>query len=373
MTQSMKKTSRRTVFSARDLAALAELRITPGKSEYRELPDGFWTVTFRDRPDGSLNHLITLALGYPPADEVCGLAWGLAPEDDPTIIHRAGRTDRRGQSWISGLAPDRTYRVRYVPRVQSVEDVAVLERVDDQAAQGTLEAAANDAELTPSVRARAAEALDSLREEPVIISMVEHLLRRYRDGERDVRVESLRRVPWRKFGGLAVTQSLSTGTLAARSGMVRARGSVRTRGGVPALPPLPELRSIKVQGEEIHLVLPGEDVPYGVVRIFAQGESSERLLGVYLMAMPEDKTDRGTRYRAGSVRTREVLGDQTDPLGIDYFAVPATEKTLSWFSTGEIQSLLLRPAMARDAQLRADLERLLERLGKKEEGHVEQS
>jgi hypothetical protein len=367
MTQSIRTPTRRTVFSDRDLAALSELRITPGTSEYRELPNGFWMVTFRKRPDGSVNHLITLALGYPPSDEVCGLAWGLASVDNPESVQHVGRTDRRGQAWIGGLTPHRTYRVRYVPSVRSVEDVAVLERLGDLAAQELLNTAVEDPNLAKPVRERAAVAMgwkshalsERFSAESEIISFVTRLLQRYRDGERNIPAESIINRPWHLSRGPRLTVPATSRSMTGKSGEGES-----TPSPLPLMQPLDSIE-IDEDAQTLDVLLSREEVPYGVVRLLAWGQEHNSLLGTTILPMPEYRK-KGVRYRAASVQIQEVSKGQTDPTGIIYDVQPATDDNLSWFRCDEIEEILRRPAVADNDSLRGDIERLRERLRNQE-------
>jgi hypothetical protein len=348
MNRSIEQKKSHRVLSNRTLAAVGELRLTAGQSVYHELPEGFWSVTYREQPEGGLNHLITLGIGYPPGAVVQGLAFGIAPADDPARFQRVSRTDRRGQAWIEGLEHGQAYRVRYVPSVRAVDDVAVLAQLGDDAAQETLEAASHDPTLASTVREQAAAALRQESEEFGIISMVSHLFQRSREGERNLPASSLRDAPWSRWGALSVSDVPIPMKMAARSDQPEL-----------ALPPLPVVPSIELRGHEVVVRQATKDVPYGLVCLLALGRSSLTFLGNCLLAMKEYPSPRGGTYRAGKINTDVMLLGLSDPLGIDYHAVPVSNQTMSWFRANEIERLLKAPPVVDDPSLRADVERLL--------------
>jgi hypothetical protein len=45
-------------------AWLSDLRVVHRRTEFRALPNGFWSVTCHQDPRGRLKHLVTLAWGY---------------------------------------------------------------------------------------------------------------------------------------------------------------------------------------------------------------------------------------------------------------------------------------------------------------------
>lgn len=137
---------------------LTDLPVVYGQSAHRWLEGGFWTVSYLQTAGGGLRHLVTLTTGYPPGEDVRGVAWGLAPVDSPGSVTHAGRTDRRGQFWLDGLEPGE-YRARYVTRVHDTADVDVLERLADAPARALLAAAVSDQSVLPLVRERAHKAL----------------------------------------------------------------------------------------------------------------------------------------------------------------------------------------------------------------------
>jgi len=326
MNRSIEQKKSHRVLSDRTIAAVGELRLTVGQSVYQELPEGFWSVTYREQPEGGLNHLITLGIGYPPGVVAQGLAFGIAPADDPATFRQVSRTDRRGQAWIKGLEHGQAYRVHYVPRVRTGEDVTVLAQLGDDAAHEMLEEASHDSTLASTVRERADAALRQLSEESGIISMVANLFQSYREGDRNLPASSLRDAPWNRWGALTVSDVSTPLKLAARSDQPEL-----------ALPPLPAVPSIELRGHEVVIRQATEDVPYGLVCLLALGRSSLTFLGNCLLAMKEYPSPQGGTYRAGKIDTDVILLGLSDPLGIDYHAVPVSKQIMGWFRADEIE------------------------------------
>jgi hypothetical protein len=369
------------MLSVKILDTLGDLRLHHGQSTHHSLDGGFWMVSCRKRPDGALDHLITLARGYPTGKEVQGLAWGLTAAAGPAASHRVGRTDARGQAWIRGLAPGE-YRLRYVAVVRSVEDVEILEQLGDEPARLMLESAASDATLPGPVRGRAQRALqasedvrdvipiplsvrepaDEIPEPPrEVIGSIADLLEHARGHQRDLAAVTIEMPLWARLrlGGYQVSvvaESLK------KTGLSEP-GSIPQR--------LPQTHAIEARTEfrELAMTLDSAEVPFGVVRILARGQSRGTLLGSLVAALPEYVSARGDRYRAGSVGFDAILKGQDDPVGVDYHVRAASDATLSWFTLDEVQELLQQPDVSDDPNLTADVNRLIERLRGPEAPH----
>ena len=146
-------------------ALAAEARVVAGRSDDRETADGFWMALHRTGRAGRPVHVVTLSWGVPPRRELARLAWGLRRLDRPEPLRWVGRTNRRGEFTVRGLA-EGEYAVRYVPLVREAFDVAVLECVGDRAARRLLRSAA-EAHAAADLGRQAREAAERLEPRPI--------------------------------------------------------------------------------------------------------------------------------------------------------------------------------------------------------------
>jgi hypothetical protein len=128
---------------------LTMISVEPGRTCFHHLPGGLWMVM---ASEGGGEHHFVLTCRYPLGILPRNLAWSLTDDDDPPVIVACGRTDRRGHFQSDVLRRGRTYRLRYVTRIRSAEDIETLARVGDSAAYQLLLDSIADGTLTPEVR-----------------------------------------------------------------------------------------------------------------------------------------------------------------------------------------------------------------------------
>lgn len=126
-------------------------------------------------------------------------------------------------------------------------------------------------------------------------------------------------------------------------------------------PTLPTIPSIEIGGGEICVRQTTEDVPFGVVQLFAVGRSGKHKAR-WLLAMPQYSTARGESFRMGKTRVAEMLAQMQDPRGVDFFAQPAIESTLACFEREEVEKLLESKSVAGNMELEECIRQLLAKL-----------
>jgi len=108
---------------------------------------------------------------------------------------------------------------------------------------------------------------------------------------------------------------------------------------------------VAIRGDRIRVRAPAELVPYGVVRIVAKEQ--DLLVGTCLLPLIKYQTVRSNLWPLG-----RVVGER-DLRTVRWYAQPATDETLPWFSADEVVELLTRSDVQDYEELRGKVEELL--------------
>jgi hypothetical protein len=334
----------------------------------------FLHVRPKPAPDVPDRHVVTLSKNLRPAREVRQLPCGVLRGDGELVA--TAWTDELGQAEFSLIEGD--YALRYVWNVEQPIDAQILGMIGDDLARECLSDCLEDDELPPALRESVRTALDSvpapdeLKEAAAdVIEIARELaeFERVNEGRADVRpvaAPALRRLAagrfgvWRRgatlageFHGELSGHSADTGLLRAGYRDDTVHESLAAYSDDERPPAESDEDWLVIQGGEIVVQVPADQVPYGVVRIAAQ--QGEQLVGTCLLPLVKY----GDHWRYNTCSVDEVLRDR-DPRTVDWYVQPALlAKTLPWFPAAKVRKLLDRPDVQSHEELRQRIELLL--------------
>jgi len=296
----------------------------------------------------------------------------------------ARRTDRNGSFWVQSA--EREFRLRFVNEVRTGIDVDILLSLDDDAAYAQLDAALENPDLSEMLRERIGQTLQERTmpeaiSEPVSeppahvleIAGIFEMFRRANAGREDdiqpIAAPALRTLDDAKYDAWRC-EAVANGTLGAHVAVDGPRPPLRSDWGDESESlSVEESRSesrtesrdewVAIRGDRIRVRAPAELVPYGVVRILAKEQ--DLLVGTCLLPLIKYQTVRSNLWPLA-----RVVGER-DLRTVRWYAQPATDETLAWFSADEVAELLNRSDVRDYEELRKRVERLLELVQQREQ------
>ncbi len=302
---------------------------------------------FEDNPS---RHLVTLGWGVPPRSAVQDLPCAVLSEDSSQVVS-AHRTDGLGQFQVD-LEPGR-YTLHFVTEVRSPVDIEALLQLGDEAALEFLQDCLADEQTLADLRRQIQTCLEERqRQTDRLARLIAELLTAYREHGPEATRAAVAKVPWTETPTSVPTLVFSMST----------RSAPPTKEPGPRSVTPPGLPAIEVVSDEVRIRQFAREVPFGVVRVLAKGKSTGLLLGTCLVAMPEYRTAAGEAFCSADIGVAEVLGSESDPLGVDYYVVAAAPTTFAWFPVDEVEELGGRPDVTGNAELKRKVSRLIDEL-----------
>jgi len=344
-----------------DLRCLEErLRFTPGQTLFDREGEVFLQGRPRATPDDPNRYRITLGRNMRATADVQRLPCSLIGADG--AIAAATWTNDLGQADFSLAAGE--YALRCVWNVQDAIDAEILATLGDDLAIDYLKNCLEDEELPVPLRQRVQAVLESLcgpsggdgnvpvplfepaQSDPFVLEIARLIRESHQANDA---CEDIAAIP-----------ALVLRTLAApRYAKLRCDATVGAEvqelaGHAACEPPCPAVAGdwIEIQGDEVVLNIPQKDVPYGVVRVFAQAEDS--LLGTCLVPLVKYSEERGSTLPA-----YRVVRDR-NPRSVTWHVQAATLEYLPWFPAAQVEALLQWPEVKDDEELQARVRELLE-------------
>jgi hypothetical protein len=309
--------------------------------------------------------------GFPAGREVVGIPWALWSGDGREIGRGVTATGGHFGFAVAQSAGGAMGRVelRFGGASQvsaEAEEAAPSRAVPFPVATGQAESAAWEYAAQESAEGYSAPAVATAEREPwepavdtrdAAASTLEiaNLLEAFRQanaGEDEIRpvaAPALRRLDEERFAAWRWAATTVTGEHGALSAHTNDEGPQ----------PAEEVRGIRIQGDEVVVRYPAEQIPYGVVRILAKQE--ELLVGTCLLPV----------LRYGPVCSNLcpavwVVGER-DPRTLNWYVQPANQGTLPWFPAREVAALLERADVRGSEELSGQVHTLLELAREREE------